>query len=217
MIERFSPNFREQALEALRVHAAEQAEILGTLLVGSGARGFNDEHSDIDIIFAAKGQSEVARVVDELSAWLPHEFRPVFTTTYQHQPDIFVICAIMENGLELDLGVWSIAKLYATKSDWKLVQSQSPIQAQLIESAMQQTEPSFERTANTEVAGDDPLWQFVNGLVVARLRQDPQGITDAESILIDKVGGLDYDSIMEAARKAYINPAQLQFIESILK
>jgi len=215
MIDWFTPQFRMTSLEALKAYATEHENVLGTLLVGSGARGFTDQYSDIDVVFVAEDEPSVLGVVDDLASWLPNEFKLIFMTTYRHEPDIFVICLITENGLELDVAVWSLPKLRATKPDWKLIQSRSPVQDQLITAAMQQPKPSSKRIGGTEIYGDDPLWQSVNRLAVARLRRNLHAIANVEAVLLDKSGGTDNETIMNSARKVYVNPRQLQFIESL--
>lgn len=215
MIDWFTPQFRVASLEALKAYAFEHESILGTLLVGSGARGFTDQYSDIDVIFVAQDEPPVVSVVDDVASWLPSEFKLVFMTTYRHEPDIFVICLITENGLELDVAVWSLLKLRATKPDWKLIQLRSPVQDQLITAAMQQAKPSPKRIGGTEVYGDDPLWQSVNRLAVARLRRNLHAVANAEAVLLDRLGGADHETIMNSARKVYENSRQLQFIESL--
>jgi hypothetical protein len=89
------------------------------------------------------------------------------------------------------------------------------MQDQLITAAMQQAKPSSKRIGGTEIYGDDPLWQSVNRLAVARLRRNLHAVANAEAVLLDKFGGTDHETIMNSARKVYVNPRQLRFIESL--
>ncbi|MGH2551846.1 MAG: hypothetical protein ACRDHN_20860, partial [Thermomicrobiales bacterium] len=124
MLKCFSPAERKNTLNQLVAFAQTNEAIVGTLLVGSGAHAFSDDFSDIDIVFVANPQDFVV-ALDSIAASLRTELQPVFLTSYQHRRDVVVLCGLLANLLEVDVGVWSSETLFASSPKWKLLQSRN--------------------------------------------------------------------------------------------
>lgn len=171
----FTPADRAEALSRLLSIAAESSSILGTLLVGSGSVGFNDELSDLDVVVVVESDG-YSQVFAETTSHAHMVLQPVFSTTYQHRVDVHVVCLLLRNYLEIDLGIWSVANLFASSPRWNVVQQRDDLAGQRIIAAMTTNSPLV-REQDAIVSGDDPLWQAIYGGFVAD-RRSRQGATD---------------------------------------
>ena len=86
---------RQQLLDTLR-GVAERAEgIQGMVLVGSGAYGFRDRYSDLDVVVVVVDESACVPAVHESLIFAIEADRPVLKNkVYRHESDIFVSCLL---------------------------------------------------------------------------------------------------------------------------
>lgn len=213
---RYSEQLRTATVEALRLYAAQKDQILAMVMVGSGATSFKDQYSDVDIIFVVRDQAAVEAMHADYIQWANKNFHTVFNTIYQHQPDVYVLSQLLPNLLELDIGFWSLTKLYATRPSWKIIQCHDPHVQELVTSALNNAQPTFEQTGKPVIEGDDSLWQFINGWIVARLRKDELATQQTTQALQNHIGKTDNAALLDAARAHYTNAAQLQLIEQLI-
>ncbi len=111
---------RETLLADLVAFSKKRPDVLSFILVGSGARGFTDQYSDLDVLLVAKEKEDVAAVQEACAGFLNEHYSILKQKVYHHRKDIIVSCFFLDHYLELDLGVWSMAQLRATKPDWKV-------------------------------------------------------------------------------------------------
>ncbi|MBW8351097.1 aminoglycoside 6-adenylyltransferase [Bacillus sp. IITD106] len=144
--------------------------IQGLLLVGSGANGFRDEYSDLDLLIVVKNSQDVVQIHDQLREYIVQHFHVLKEKVYRHEEDIFVTCFFFEHFLELDLGVWSKSKLRATKPYWKVIfdREDDEIQSLLEKSLTSQIFPSIDETRKESLSF---IWQFFRSAAVALKRQ----------------------------------------------
>ena len=138
--------------------------------MGSAATGFRDQYSDIDVVLVARA-GETKAALGALHRHVSSTLKAVFNTTYQHHDEIYVSCLLLENGLELDIGVWSIDVLFCAKPSWRLLHAGDPTNAASIGRAMSDN-PRAARWDRPIVTGDAKLWQFIYGMVVAAFRTE---------------------------------------------
>ncbi|MBS4201876.1 aminoglycoside 6-adenylyltransferase [Bacillus sp. FJAT-49732] len=174
-------------------------DIQGLLLVGSGANGFRDEFSDLDLLIVVKNSKDVVQIHDQLQEYINHHFHVLKEKVYRHEEDIFVTCFFFENYLELDLGVWSKEKLRATKPYWKVMfdRENNEIQRILEESL---TSHGF---SNIDEAIQDSLsfiWQFYRSAAVALKRKQYMKAMKDMDFIRDQIirflciqNGINYD------------------------
>jgi predicted nucleotidyltransferase len=164
----FDASSRVEMLKRLLQIATESPDVFGTLLVGSGVDGFRDAYSDLDVVLVVAPDNYRTALV-RLRQTIESGFRPVFQTIYEHRPDIYVICLLSENYLEIDIGVWSLASLFASSHRWNVVQQRDEEAAQQIVAAMQ-FNPRLTRTREALVTGDNPIWQHIYGRFIESKR-----------------------------------------------
>lgn len=156
---------REALLTNLHQYAEGLDAVVGFLVVGSGAYGFRDEYSDVDGLVVVKQSGDVEAV----NRLLVEQVNKVATVSrmkiYQHEPDIWVTCFFMHNYLNLDLGVWALDKLRATKPHWIVKFDKIGIIEEKLRTSL-----SARPKQNVHAIASDTLsrlWQFVRTAVVA--------------------------------------------------
>lgn len=198
----YSAEERDQLLERLTVTARDTDGVRGLVLVGSGALGFRDNCSDLDVVVVADPPEAVPPVHDELAEVLKQSHHVFKQKVYRHESDIWVSCFLLEGYLELDLGVWSFEKLRATKAHWRVIYDTTPPQ---IEDRLRTTVP--DRLIGAEEAARESMtlvWQFIRGASVAVSRGHAIAAMKEMQYLRDKVGellllekGLAHDAVKE--------------------
>lgn len=153
----YSPVDRAATLEELVAELSTIPGAMGVLIVGSGAIGFRDEWSDLDLVVVA-GAEYFASVLNATRDDVLPALHPKFLTSYQHRPDVVVLCALLPNQLNVDLGVWSIDVLFASSPNWSVVWTRDSTARTAIEKAMTEHPPA-QREGEPIISGDDPAWQ----------------------------------------------------------
>ncbi len=153
----YSPAERAAILDELVAALSKIPCVLGVLLVGSGAIGFRDEWSDLDLVVVTNSDDFAAVISATRENILP-ALRPEFLTSYEHRPDVVVLCALLPNQLNIDLGVWSIEVLFASSPNWRVIWTRDEAARTAIERTMAEHPPA-QRAGEPVISGDDPAWQ----------------------------------------------------------
>lgn len=121
----YSSARRTKLLKELEILAKSLQAVEGMVVVGSGVHNFTDDMSDLDVIFVVDPTDELEHVVGTIADKVAAAYRPVAFSKYIHHAEVHVLCYLLEDMLELDLGVWSLARLFASKPEWKIQYSKS--------------------------------------------------------------------------------------------
>lgn len=116
----FTPQDRARVLDLLLAQLAQDERIAAALVVGSGAHGFLDEHSDIDLAAVVADGVVVREVWDDwrqragelLTVWACSE------VTYN--PESYLLVLMVEGYLEVDLGFIGPAEVVAKRARWRV-------------------------------------------------------------------------------------------------
>ena len=161
---------RSELLNELVEKAKNIKEVQGFILVGSGAKGFRDEYSDLDVLVVVEESVDVEKVHDNLLKFMEKNYKILKSKIYKHEEDIFVTCFFLDNYLELDLGVWSYNKLKATKPHWRILfDNKDNIKEKLQQSLKKHDTPEANEIANYSLTY---IWQFIQGTVVELKRSN---------------------------------------------
>lgn len=112
---------RKDLIDAVQAVMASDPRIDGLVVIGSGAVGFRDDLSDVDLIAAVAPGLDPVAVGDDLSRSLRSSL-PLYRyiqTPPARARGIHVF--LLEGHLELDLSFVSIAELRATADRWRVV------------------------------------------------------------------------------------------------
>lgn len=100
----YTPLDRQRVLDLLLAQLAQDDCIAAVIIIGSGARGFLDEHSDIDLA-AVVADGLVVREVWEDWRQRVRELLVVWgCSEVTHNPENYLLVLMLEGYLEVDLG-----------------------------------------------------------------------------------------------------------------
>lgn len=92
----------------------------GIVQIGSGVIGYNDEYSDIDLMVATDQITEAEITRDFVRDTL-RSFGPLYIKDKQFSKDIFLIIAILQNGLEFNVSIVPREFLSVKSPLWKVI------------------------------------------------------------------------------------------------
>ncbi|MCB9423329.1 MAG: hypothetical protein H6667_26275 [Ardenticatenaceae bacterium] len=134
----YTPEDRQYILDKL-LHALKgDGRIAGVLVVGSGATGFKDDYSDIDLSVVMASEADVEPVFRDWDGKIQTLF-PVVTRFETHYgPYLFLYGFLLDNILELDIGFLCLNNLVARRPQWQIAfdrsgQIQSIMEASLVD------------------------------------------------------------------------------------
>ena len=177
----YSPATREATLNRLLTALQSDERLAGLLIVGSGAEGFEDDHSDIDLCAITNSVDDVRSVSQEWGIKI-REMLPVFHCfEAPRAPNVYLWVCFLENFLEVDLCFLCLDDLRATRNRWKTVFDRSG----RIESIMHSTwenrpKPNLEEVYRYRIGS---IWHYVKHATVAVQRKQPwRAIYELEQI-----------------------------------
>ena len=116
----YSPEYRQSMLD--QVLAALQADerIIGVIIVGSGAVGFDDDYSDIDLCIVCPDDQTLSIYQDWRERF--ETLLPVIgCSPVTYGPNSHLYALLLDGFLELDAGFISLGSLAAKRERWKVV------------------------------------------------------------------------------------------------
>ena len=167
----YSPATRKATLDRLLAALRNDKRLAGLLIVGSGAEGFEDDHSDIDLCAVTTLADDVRPAFQEWGIKI-HEMLPMFHSLESPRaPNVYLWVFLLENFLEIDLCFLCLDDLRATRNRWKTVFDRSG----KIESIMQSSwesrpRPDLEEAYRSRLSS---IWHCIKHATIAVQRQQP--------------------------------------------
>ena len=143
----YSENDRNNILERVSEWLEKQKSVLSVILVGSGAKGFRDRFSDIDLTVVLDGNADVDGFLSEYQEYLSSEFAVMINHRVWGRP---LAVAVLDNLLEIDISAVFLHELRAVRESRKVLFDRSG-----------QAESIMQRTWNERASAD--LSERVNG------------------------------------------------------
>ncbi|MCQ1529937.1 nucleotidyltransferase domain-containing protein [Lutispora saccharofermentans] len=112
---------RKDALEKLIEIISSMPNVEGCLLVGSGAIGFTDEWSDIDVSVVVYPEENTRAVWNELNKKILDSFSIYKYLLNEYGINNYITVILLKNFLEIDVGVISLNNLSAKREYWKVL------------------------------------------------------------------------------------------------
>jgi predicted nucleotidyltransferase len=100
-------------------------DIDGVILVGSGAEGFTDKWSDIDLSIVICEEEKTGEVWDKINENIISTFDIMKISYNEYGENNFLSAVFLNNYLEADIGVLSINKLEAKREPWNILYDKS--------------------------------------------------------------------------------------------
>lgn len=164
----FTPSEREKILKHLLTVYKKDDRITGIILVGSGAIGFTDEYSDIDIVAVVDPHYSTQVVFQEWVQRISEELPVIHRFEVSHNEQSFLAGFLLSGCLEIDFGVVSIDELIARKGRWQVLYDRT----QELETKLQKSWEARERD-NPQAMGKRlaSVWHYIIQAVVSVQRK----------------------------------------------
>ncbi len=177
----YSPATREAILDRLLNALRSDKRLVGLLVVGSGAEGFEDDHSDIDLCAVTTSADDVRPAFQEWGEKIRQMLPTFHSLESPRAPNIYLWVFFLENFLEIDLCFLCLNDLRATRNRWNTILDRSG----RIESIMQSSwenrpKPDLEEAYRFRLSS---IWHCIKHAAIAVQRQQPwRAIYELEQI-----------------------------------
>lgn len=167
----FTEKERSDILEQIINYFESREDVLSAILVGSGANGFRDKLSDIDLTIIADDKTNIDEFLSEYQLYLNEKFDVMINHRVPGRP---LAIAMLENFLEIDMSIVYLNKLCAVKNSWRVLFDKTG-QA---ENIMQETWKArmsadiSERMSNEYQNAEWGFWHYLIYAVAAVYRND---------------------------------------------
>ena len=167
----YSPVTRETTLNRLLTALQSDQRIAGLLVVGSGAEGFEDVYSDIDLCAVTTSADDVRPAFQEWGVKI-REMLPVFHSVESVRgSNIYLWILLLENFLEIDLCFLCLDDLYARRNRWKTIFDRSGRIEDIMQSSWKsRPKPNLEETYRYRLGS---ILHYISYAAVAIQRDQP--------------------------------------------
>jgi hypothetical protein len=116
----FTPYERQHTLDRLLAALETDPRITGVIIVGSGAVGFEDGYSDIDLAVVVGAAEDLTPVFREWKGRVEELFNVLHYFETIYGPRSFLHGFLLQGFLEVDMGFVCLADLSAKRARWKV-------------------------------------------------------------------------------------------------
>lgn len=165
---RYTPQERQQTLDRLLDALRADKRLAGVLIVGSGAVGFTDDYSDIDLAVVVEQAEDVKSAFDDWGTTIADLFGILIFVPTQRAPNVFLYAMLLSGFLELDISFQCLDDLVARRPRWRVAWDRTGCIADRMDTSWKaKVEPDFAAIFRQYMEG---TWHYVNhiGLSVAR-------------------------------------------------
>lgn len=167
----FSPQEREKILNRLLSALKGDPRIAGVLVVGSGAVGFDDCYSDIDLSVVATKEKDVLPVYQEWRARIEKLLPVIHYCEVIYGPNDYLYAFLLDAFVELDAGFVCLANLLARRQRWKIAFDRSGKIEDIMRSSWEK-KPKVDTKAGY-LNRIDGIWHYIIYVPVALKRGQP--------------------------------------------
>jgi predicted nucleotidyltransferase len=164
----FTPAERQQVLDTLLAGLQADPRIAGVLIVGSGAEGFIDAHSDIDLAVVLHARAQVEPAFLDWDARLHTEFPVAIRQIVPRGSHIWLDVILLETMLEIDMSFQAVEDLTARRARWRVAFDHTDRLADLMQTSWA-ARPTPDHAAITEryLTG---TWHYIRKVAVGAQR-----------------------------------------------
>jgi predicted nucleotidyltransferase len=162
---------REEILNCILTSLKTDERIAGVLIVGSGAVGFDDEYSDIDLSVVVADDNNVHPVFCDYGETIEKLLSIIGHFEVKYGVHSYLHGFLTDNFLEIDIGFVCLSELTARKGRWNVAFDRSG----RIEEIMQS---SWEKRPQKDIKGIylyriNSIWHHIIHVVIALKRNQP--------------------------------------------
>ena len=210
----YSPAEREATLNRLLTALRNDQCITGLLVVGSGAEGFEDIYSDIDLCAVTTSADDVRPAFQEWGVKI-REILPVFHSVESVRgANIYLWILLLENFLEIDLCFLCLDDLEARRNRWKTVFDRSGrIEGIMQSSWKNRPKPNLEETYRYRLGS---IWHYISYAAVAVQRDQPwRAIYEIEQIRNQTIELRGLREALETKRFRHVDQMSEDFLAEL--
>lgn len=166
-----SPEQRQECLDRLLAALEADDRIAGVVIVGSGAVGFADCYSDIDLSVVVAVEEDTEPAFREWKQRVEALFDVLWYAEAIYGPNNFLHLFLLDGFLELDMGILSLSNLAARREHWRVAFDRSGEIEQAMRTSWEQrprrdVPTTYQRRLNS-------IWHFIMRAAVAVRRGQP--------------------------------------------
>lgn len=210
----YSSAEREATLNRLLTALRNDQRITGLLVVGSGAEGFEDIYSDIDLCAVTTFADDVQTAFQEWGVKI-REMLPVFHSLESVRgANIYLWILLLENFLEIDLCFLCLDDLCARRNRWKTVFDRSGrIEGIMQSSWKNRPKPNLEETYRYRLGS---IWHYISYAAVAVQRDQPwRAIYEIEQIRNQTIELRGLREALETKRFRHVDQMSEDFLAEL--
>lgn len=210
----YSPAEREAILKRLLTALRSDQRIVGLLVVGSGAEGFADVYSDIDLCAVTTSADDVRPAFQEWGVKI-REMLPVFHSFESVRgANIYLWILLLENFLEIDLCFLCLDDLEARRNRWKTVFDRSGKIEGIMQSSWEnRPKPNLEETYRYRLGS---IWHYISYAAVAVQRDQPwRSIYEIEQIRNQTIELRGLREELETKRFRHVDQMSADFLAEL--
>jgi predicted nucleotidyltransferase len=121
----YSESDRKNILDKIVMICKGIDAVDGVILVGSGAEGFTDKWSDIDLSVVTSNEDKTRHIWKEINKLLDSAFNIMKISCNEYGENNYLSALMLNNYLEIDIGVISIKNLVAKRKEWVVLYDKS--------------------------------------------------------------------------------------------
>lgn len=114
----FTEEYRSGALEQIIDFLKSHNDVLSVIIVGSGAKGFRDIYSDIDLTVVINDKTNIDTFILEYQLYLNNKFNVMINHRVGERP---LAIAVLDNFLEIDISAVYLNQLSAVRNSWNVI------------------------------------------------------------------------------------------------
>ncbi len=167
----YSPATREEILNRLLIDLRSDERLAGLLVVGSGAEGFEDEHSDIDLCAVTTSADDVRSAFEEWGVKIREMLHVFHALESVRAANVYLWVIFLDNFLEIDICFLCLDDLRATRNRWRTVFDRSGKIEDFMQSSWEnRPKPDLEEAYRSRF---DSIWHCIKHASIAVQRNQP--------------------------------------------
>ena len=177
----YSPVTRDAILDRLLTALQSDKRVTGLLVVGSGAEGFEDIYSDIDLCAVTTLAEDVKPASQEWGVKI-REMLPMFHyLEIVRASNVYLWVFLLENFLEIDLCFLCLDDLHARRKRWKTVLDRSGRIENIMQASWEnRPKPNLEEAYRSRLSS---ILHYIIHVAIAAQREQPwRAIYELEQI-----------------------------------
>jgi predicted nucleotidyltransferase len=210
----YSPATREATLNRLLTALRSDERIAGLLVVGSGAEGFADVYSDIDLCAVTTSADDVRPAFQEWGVKIREMLSVFHSFESVRGANIYLWILLLENFLEIDLCFLCLDDLHATRNRWKTVFDRSGRIEGIMQSSWEnRPKPNLEEIYRYRLGS---IWHYISYAAVAVQRDQPwRAMYEIEQIRNQTIELRGLRAELETKRFRHVDQMSEDFLTSL--